>query len=183
LTELGIEQAKVLGQRIRNSVDLRDCSALLTSPVRRARQTAEILAGSLTVSEIEEDPDLREIDTGESEGMSWKDFIQANGQPTLFEFPEKAFFPGGESLNQYRRRVGSALVRLADRFKGRTVITVTHAMFIVVSVFERFNILRPGTGTRLEPAHTSLTEWIVSDGVWRLERFNDTSHIIGEVTR
>src|SRR2546430_1881588 len=89
----------------------------------------------------------------------------------------------GESDHALRNviagRVSATLERLARRFAGQTVVAVTHAGFIVASVLVLFDIPRPGTGARLDPGSTSLTEWRVAQARWRLVRFNDTSHVIG----
>jgi broad specificity phosphatase PhoE len=73
--------------------------------------------------------------------------------------------------------VGATLHRLADRFAGETVVAVTHAGFVMASILVLFDIRRPGTGARLDPAHTSLTEWEVAGGIWRLVRYNDAGHL------
>jgi broad specificity phosphatase PhoE len=39
-----------------------------------------------------------------------------------------------------------------------------------------FDIPRPGTRAWLEPIHTSLTEWSVSDTTWMLTRYNNAGH-------
>jgi hypothetical protein len=65
----------------------------------------------------------------------------------------------------------------SERFAGQTVVAVSHAGFVVASLLVAFDIPRPGTGARLEPAHTSLTEWRVADAIWTLVRYNDASHL------
>jgi len=67
--------------------------------------------------------------------------------------------------------------RLAGRYAGQTVVAVTHAGFIVVSILELFDIPRSGGRAWLDPRPTALTEWSRSNGIWRLERYNDTSHV------
>ena len=57
------------------------------------------------------------------------------------------------------------------------LIAVTQAGFIVASVLVAFGIPRPGTRARLDPRHTSLTEWRFADGIWQLERYNDICHL------
>ena len=91
--------------------------------------------------------------------------------------PTRAFASGAESWLEFIERVRATLERLARRFAGQTVVTITHAGFIVASVLVLFDIPRPGTSTRLDPDYTSLTEWHVAQAMWRLVRFNDTSHL------
>jgi hypothetical protein len=65
-----------------------------------------------------------------------------------------------------------------ERFAGQTVVAVSHAGFVVASILVAFDIPRQGTGARLEPALTSLTEWRVADATWTLVRYNDASHLL-----
>src|SRR5262249_4496072 len=44
LTPYGFTQAQILAGRFRSTGEAQDCQVLLSSPVRRARQTAEVLA-------------------------------------------------------------------------------------------------------------------------------------------
>ena len=69
-------------------------------------------------------------------------------------------------------------LRLARRFAGQTVVAITHAGFVVASILAAFDIPRPGRGARLEPVHTSLTEWRVSAASWTFARYNDASHLL-----
>src|SRR5438045_773143 len=72
LTERGVAQVHALADRLRATGELGDCSALLCSPVLRARQTAQVLAGVLPVGVIEEDCDLCEVHPGDADGLSWE---------------------------------------------------------------------------------------------------------------
>src|SRR4051812_17986071 len=63
LTEQGERNARCLGERLRGLT----FTKVLTSPMRRARQTAE-LVGFGQVAEV--DPDLREWDYGRYEGLT-----------------------------------------------------------------------------------------------------------------
>lgn len=53
LTPHGHAQAEALARRLASTGELADCSALLCSPLPRARETAAVLARVLPVSEIE----------------------------------------------------------------------------------------------------------------------------------
>lgn len=173
LTERGFQRTQALADRLHVTGELNDCRALLCSPVLRARQTAEILAGALPVGVVEEDDGLCEVHPGEADGLSWEDYHAGYGGFDLVTSPTRAFSPGGESWSEFLLRVRGTLERLAERFTGQTVVAVTHAGFIVASFLVLFDIPRPGTGARLDPAHLSQTEWSVSEAAWRLVRFND----------
>ena len=178
LTDRGITQARTLARRLRTTGELGDCGALLSSPVLRARQTAEIVATALPVRSIEIDGDLCEVHPGEADGLTWHAYRERYGSFDLASFPDRPFAPGGESWSDFVQRVRSTLARLASRFDGQTVVAVSHAGFIVLSLLTLFEIPRTETRARIDPRFTSLTEWIVENGRWMLERYNDTSHLI-----
>ena len=179
LSEQGLKQAELLAQRFAATGEVSDCQALLCSPVLRARQTAEVLARTLSVGRIEDDCDLCELHPGAADGLAWERYRATYGACNLLTSPTRPFAPGAESWEEFARRVRATLERLAKRFAGRTVVAMTHAGFIVASVLVLFDIPRPGTGARLDPGYTSLTEWRLARVIWRLVRFNDTSHITG----
>lgn len=177
LTASGVEQVQALADRLTLSGELRDVNTLLSSPILRARQTADLLAEVLPAVSIEEDCDLCELHWGEAEGMSWAAYRETYGTFDLETFPQRPFSPGGDSWEDFLSRVRGTLDRLAGRFEGQTVVAVSHAAFIMASILVLFAIPRPGTGARLDPAYTSLTEWRVTGGIWHLVRYNDTGHV------
>lgn len=179
LTARGFRQARALAERLDATGELRECDTLLCSPVLRARQTAEVLADALSVGPIEEDCGLCEVHPGEADGLTWEAYRATHGGFDLVAAPGRPFAPAGESWSEFIERVRATPQRLAERFDGRTVVAVSHAGFVVVSFLVLFDVPRPGTGARLDPVHTSLTEWDVSGGVWRLVRYNDASHLAG----
>lgn len=178
LTDRGVWQAQMLAERFRIGGEIGDCAALLSSPVLRARQTAEELISSLPVRTIEEHSELTEIDVGVADGITREEYRSKHGEFNLIEHPDRPFAPGGESWSQYLNRVRLEMNRLAERFSDQTVVAVTHAGFIVVSILATFGIPRPGTGARLEPHNTSLTEWRFDQGKWQLQRYNDAYHLL-----
>jgi len=177
LTDCGFAQARALAERLRASGELGDCAELLSSPVLRARQTAAVLADVLPVAAVEEDCGLCELHPGDADGLPREDYGARYGAFDLPAFPDRPFGPGGESWNQVVARVRGTMDRLAGRCTGQTVVAVTHAGFIVVSILELFGISPSGGRAWLNPRPTALTEWSRSGGIWRLERYNDTFHV------
>jgi broad specificity phosphatase PhoE len=180
LTANGLPQAYTLQKRLRIMRELADCAALLSSPVLRARQTADILADTIPQCVIADDADLREIVPGLADGMSWQSYQQTYGGFDLLEEPDRPFAPQGESWHVFLARVQTTLQRVADHYAERTVVAVTHAGFIIATLFVLCAIPRPGTGARLDPRYTSLTIWELIGGNWRLERYNDACHLDAE---
>jgi broad specificity phosphatase PhoE len=176
LTERGKEQAAAVAGRLRASGEFGEGVRLLTSPVLRAWQTAERIAVALGV-EAAVDDGLREVEPGAADGMAWEAYVEQYGAFDMVAEPERPFAPGGESWLDFTGRVGATMARLGEQLAGQTVVAVTHGGFIVVAMLVLFAIPRPGTRAYLEPGYTSLTEWRFGEGVWRLERYNDTCHL------
>ncbi|HYF64644.1 MAG TPA: histidine phosphatase family protein [Herpetosiphonaceae bacterium] len=179
LTEGGRRQAERLAVRLGSSGELGDCQRLLSSPVLRARQTADILRAALGWPAVEDDPRLAEIDPGAANGLTWAAYRQHYGEFDLISEPRRPFAPGGESWDEFLGRVEQTLAELAERCAGQTVVAVSHAGFIVAALLMLFAIPRPGTGARIDPGHASLTRWRHEDGSWHLEAFNDQAHLVG----
>jgi broad specificity phosphatase PhoE len=177
LTKRGWRQAQLLAARLRTTGEIPGGSALLSSPVLRAQQTASVLVDTLGVTAAAPDPDLCEVRVGAAEGLTWDAYRAMYGSFDLVAEPQRPFAPGGECWNDFLARVQQTLDRLAARFDQQTVVAATHAGFIVATVLVAFAIPRPGTGAWLDPTHTSITEWQAAAGAWRLVRYNDTAHL------
>ncbi|HET9113732.1 MAG TPA: histidine phosphatase family protein [Burkholderiales bacterium] len=106
-----------------------DFGLVLSSPLQRARRTAE-LAGFGAVAQL--DPDLSEWDYGSCEGRSTADIRTEHPGWHLFEDG----CPGGETLNQVRRRaervIGRARALEADTliFAHRDILRILIARWL-----------------------------------------------------
>lgn len=178
LTERGRGQAQALRRRLAQHGPPAD--VLLSSPVPRARQTAEIIAPALRPEAgVDLDAALCEPDPGEGDGLTTTEFAARYGSCDARTRPDRPLAPGGESWNDFLGRVRGWLDRLPSAHPGRTVVAVTHAGVIVTSFLMLLGVPRPGTGARIDPDPASLTTWDFheADRVWRLVSFNDTAHL------
>ncbi len=186
LSALGVRQAEALRDRLADSAELADVTALYSSVMARAVQTARILAPALGDLEIEQDCDFCEgHPSAESDGMAWEEYDQRWPPPAEWS-PDVAREPGGESYAQMRARVAHRLDRLAERHRGETVVVVCHGGVVVHSMLRWLDIEPFGGRTRawLDPVNSSLTEWrFAQHPQWRAEvelvRYNDHSHLRG----
>jgi broad specificity phosphatase PhoE/ribonuclease HI len=124
LTADGREQARLAGSRL----GAQQFDAIITSPLRRARQTAEIVAGVLGFgSEVVVEDGMRETDFGAWEGLTfsevgrkWPDELKAwLADPTVAP-------PSGESFVETDKRVGEAIDGLRERHPGERLLIVSH---------------------------------------------------------
>ncbi|MEV0380865.1 bifunctional RNase H/acid phosphatase [Nonomuraea sp. NPDC050643] len=175
LTANGLAQAAAAAQRLAREPYRLD--VIVTSPLRRARQTAEAVAQRTGV-EVEVDEDLREADFGAWEGHTFTE-VQRRWPDELAAWladPEVAP-PGGESFATTAHRVEAARERLVERYEGKTVLAVSHVT--PIKMLLRLALLAPLQALyrmHLDLACLSLIEYY-ADGPAVVKSFNDTAHL------
>lgn len=177
LTELGFHQVGMLAKRLAVTGELNQCSVLLSSPIARARQTAERLLEVLPVEAVRAEPDLRDLVPGEADGLSMAEYAVQFGRFSLRDEPDRPFAPGGETWTSFTARVRQTMHRLRTDYEGQTVVAACHSGFIVTSLFEIFAMPRHGTQAGLSPTYTGITEWHAAGDRWNLVRYNDAAHL------
>jgi broad specificity phosphatase PhoE len=134
LSERGVAQAEAIAK----SLAQERADALLSSDLRRAWQTAEIVGRALGLVP-RSDARLRELDVGRWAGLTRSEILALD--PELlgrFEAEDpSARAGGGESRAQIRQRVRGAFRSLAEQHRGARLIVVTHLGVV--------RALRPGT--------------------------------------
>lgn len=113
LNSTGIEQAKMLAEKIKNyNIDV-----IISSPLKRARKTAEIIATGRNIP-ILCDEDIIERSFGKYEGQKLKhddfDAIKRSGEI------------GVETDDEFLVRIKRFLERIKKEYKDKTVLIVTH---------------------------------------------------------
>lgn len=126
LTETGQQQALISAQTFKKMLGSRrkKLAAIVTSPVLRARETADIVARELGVKNVIVDERLWEIKLGPS--LAGK---PVSVYDTLFPTYEDAFQQrpaDGESLSDLRERMWGAVRALNDEYAGKEVLIVSH---------------------------------------------------------
>jgi broad specificity phosphatase PhoE len=157
LTDLGRAQAKLVADLLAREVAEPKAFRLVSSPLQRARETAEAVAGRLGLA-IEYDARLAEIALGEWEGRFYRE-VQVECAPLLAgTTPYDWYFraPGGESLEAMTDRIGAWLRDCGDR----PTIAVGHGL--------SGRILR-GLYAGLD-REAMLSQAVPQDGIYRLER-------------
>jgi 2,3-bisphosphoglycerate-dependent phosphoglycerate mutase len=123
LTELGRRQARELGRGLASA----QITQIRTSPLARARQTAEVI-GDLLGLPCQPDEALREYDVGILEGtvgpVQWHQYAEME-RAWLLGAEWDRRHPGGESYREIVARFEPFLRRAATHGTG-TVLAVTH---------------------------------------------------------
>lgn len=157
LNETGISQARDAAEVI----DPNEWDLILTSPLSRARATAEIVAEVNGFAEAVIEPLLLERSFGEAEGMMHEEWRA--------KYADTNVVPGGESLAELEARANLLLKTLATRYRGQKVLAVSHGALIrillrIVSTGEF-----PRDGERLGNASMSVFQH--DESGWHIERY------------
>jgi len=151
---------------------------IVSSPLRRCRETAEAVAGRLGL-EVRVEDGLRETDFGLWEGLTFAEVRERHGADLTawLASPDVAPTGGGESFAEVAERVSAARDRLIARYAGLTVLLVTHVTPIKTLV--RLALGAPPESLyrmELSPASVSTVAYY-ADGNPSLRLLNDTSHL------
>ena len=134
--------------------------AVVASPVRRARESGEILAERLGVP-IEDEPGFAEMEFGAWDGMTFDEVAatdRAAVERWLGSLDERP--GGGESLVMVQERVLAALERVLARHTGRTVVVASHVTPIKIVVSEALQVpLEAQFRMELRPASVTVVSF------------------------
>lgn len=174
LTDLGLKQAAAVAAALaqRGGIDL-----VLTSPLRRAQQTAQAVADAAGVP-LSADDALVETDFGSWEGMTFGEVMARwpDEMAAWMADPDVAP-PGGESFAAVAVRVNAALDRLLAAYQGQTAVVVSHVTPIKSIICRA--LLAPSAALfrfHLDVAAISEAAWF-ADGPALLRSLNDTAHL------
>jgi probable phosphoglycerate mutase len=174
LSEEGRAQSARLAERLaeRGGIDL-----VVTSPLRRARRTAEAVAAAVGTDLVVE-PDLAETDFGRWEGHTFAE-VRAQWPVELDAWLASTDVapPGGESFAATAERVAAVLERLRARHPGKTLAVVSHVT--PIKTLLRFALDAPPSALfrlHLDVAGLSEVDWY-ADGPARVRYVNDTAHL------
>ena len=121
LNDTGREQARVLATELSTE----SFAAVYTSPLRRAAETATILAGALQIDAVPEGS-LMEVDVGSWSGLTRTE-VEARFPEGFARWLEYGRgWDDGETYDELGARVVSGLADIATRHPGGVVLAVTH---------------------------------------------------------
>jgi len=183
LSDHGRSQAELLRERLERSGELRDATAFYASLMRRAHETAEIIAPAVGdgTLEIRQDCGLCEQHPGEADGILWSEYEERFGgiDSIYSDDRSRAGAPGSESIDMMVERVGDALERLVREHPSETIVVACHGGVIGCS-FEALAGVRLNSLVRYTE-NTAITEWQFGEHGergWTLVRYNDRAHLV-----
>lgn len=175
LTELGIRQAKSAAEWI--------CShykpeTIITSPLQRAKTTAEIIGQVCNVESVE-DPLLMEWDNGLLAGLTREEGNQRYPLPDRGRLPHDTF-ANSESYIAFRARVEHFWSKLMEMYdtesEKRRICLVSHGGMINM-LFRAFLNLPMDTQVALRTGDTGIHLWQVQGRERRIVFSNYQEHI------
>jgi alpha-ribazole phosphatase len=116
-------EGKLQAERLRSYLESRPRSAVLSSPQLRCRETARISTEPLGFS-VEIDKDLREIDFGRWEGLTFDEIVSVDSSAVdgWARYDRDFTFPGGERIGDFLNRISAVGERLASRGTGQAIV-------------------------------------------------------------
>ena len=150
---------------------------VVASPLRRARETAEVVGAVLGLP-VQYDDDLVELDFGDFEGLTAEEARQEHPLAARrFADDITVAAPGGESIADVSERVARARARILRGHAGKTVLVVAHVTPIKLLLAAGLDV--PDDVVHrvfLEAASFCTVAWR-SDGRAAVRLVNDTGHL------
>jgi broad specificity phosphatase PhoE len=158
MNQTGLEQVKLAAQ----AIQAKDWDVVLTSPLTRAKQTAEIIATHVGFSEVIEQELLIERSFGEAEGLSHEQWRA--------KYSNLDEIPGGESRQQLAARSELLLDYVATEFGGKRVLAISHGALIRGLLAIASNNELPRDGERLGNASLNIVSHFESS--WKVVNYS-----------
>ena len=177
LSPHGVRQAHALANFVRNI----GMSALYTSDLRRALETADCLAKHLGYAPIP-DARLRERNIGSWQGLTldeMRDWYHDEYEKLLVDVDDYRV-PGGESRSDVRTRMRAAFDEVVNSAHGETVGILSHTTALKALLED---VLDGYNAQELVLDNTSVTTIRKRDGGWELVAIDDVAHLEGLETK
>lgn len=174
LNDIGRQQATAVGERLSREGKI---SAIYSSDLKRAFETANLIATACGGLEVIKDPDLRERNLGDLQGLQLR--AAASCSPEAYKAfqsrkTDQEIPGGGESIDQLYQRCTTCLQNISTKHKGERVVVVTHGG--VIRSLNRRACPNKRSGGKV--LNTSVSIFHLSDGDnWALKSWGDVSHL------
>jgi broad specificity phosphatase PhoE/ribonuclease HI len=176
LSDLGEQQAKHLADRL---ATFSAVSLVASSPLPRARQTADAIADRLGLAVLVVDR-FSELDFGAWDGLTYDEVVR-QWPDELVQWSTRPGVapPDGESIAELTRRVRRAREEIVSRVPDGRAVVVTHVT--PIKALLRIALDAPTSALfrlHLDPASVSIIDYFL-DGTSSVRLVNDTSHLDG----
>lgn len=172
LNNEGKQQAQALSHRL-SHVTL---AAIYSSPLERARETAEAVAAphALPVQILET---IGEVQYGDWTGGELKQLAKDALWTGIQHYPSGTRFPGGETLAETQRRAVATLDTLREQYTKKQIIAIVSHADVIKLVVAHYIGMHIDLFQRLVINPASLTALVFEAIGPRLVSFNDTGSL------
>src|SRR5215211_7416290 len=177
LDELGIQQAHLVGERLAAAIQ---GDVLLSSPLQRARVTAEIIGSKMNLLP-EVRPNLSEWNFGTAEGLTFEAIAQQHPElfPRLADYNDfDVGWPGGETRRDFHARVYQEFLDILAHYESHTLIVVAHGG-VFGSLLAQIQGRSPNDPAAFDIKNCSVTHLEVSIDETAVHLLNDVEHLNG----
>jgi len=154
----GIEQVMTAAR----SLNRNDWDLILTSPLGRARQTAEIIAEQKGFSNIQQEDLLIERSFGEAEGLAYEQWKS--------KYSNLDEIPGGESKSDLTRRSLLLLEKFINTHPGKRILAISHGALIRTVLGITSENQLPREGERLGNASLNIVSHL--ENSWAVTKYD-----------
>lgn len=173
LTADGLAQA----ERVASEIAKLEPHFLISSPLKRARQTADAIACA-TGLPVVDDTDWYELSFGTWDGKSIEEVKAESPEDYQAWLNSSSYRPGGgESYDEAAERIDAAMEKVLHLYPGKKVVVVTHNG--VIKSAANLAIGGPNDGVfhmDATPCSISSISLWPSDGLRALRSFNERGH-------
>jgi len=175
LNDFGRQQAQAIGEKLADA----KLTAVYTSPLKRARETADIVARACGLEALVQEGFI-DLDFGEWQGLTQG---QVRAQfPEVYRTwqgtPEAAAIPGAEPLTVVKERAVSAIMKLAERLPDARVCIVSHRVVCKLVMAWALG-LDEGAFWRIRQDTGCINTFEYADGLPVVHTLNDACHLEG----
>ena len=159
LTDAGIKQAEHTAELLQHM----NISAIYSSPIQRAKHTAEI-AGKHNSVDIQIDERLIELDMGKFTGMPYDEIINSHGNVFMkfYNGELEIAHNGVETFSDVKKRVLSIVDHVIENHPDENVVLVTH-----------MDPIKAMLSTIVDLSPTNLFELIIANASLNIFRENE----------
>lgn len=173
LNEKGLQQAKMVAQRLKNE----SIRAVYSSDLTRAVQTAEAIAEPHSLQTVAL-PELREVNFGLWEGLRYEEIMAAWPEvlSAIYSRPGTDRIPGGESFYEVQERTARGLKKCIAGHSEETIVIVSHGGTMRVLLCDALGLpIEKMWSLRQDSTGINIIEYFTDMTVVSL--VNDTCHI------
>jgi broad specificity phosphatase PhoE len=180
LNEIGIHQAKSIAARLSRET----ITAVYASHLKRAQQTAQFVS-HLHNLPIQTEKDLRELDHGALEGLTFNEIRETF--PVFIQKwrtePAEIDVPSGERLVDVAQRTWNGLDRIMRRHKSDDTIVVVSHNFPILSVLCRISGVNLNQYRTFHLDPCGITRLNHFGGNWSITQINNKDYVPELITQ